>query len=302
MEVLDSVKINFNPDQLTFLNICLAFIMFGVALDLKVSNFKEIIRQPKGAFVGLTSQLLLLPMLTLGLIFLIQPPTSVAIGMLLVSVCPGGNVSNFAVHLAGGNVALSVLLTSISTLAATFTMPLLFIYLTPMIPGGADFQKTVAVSPLDMIMTIVQLIIIPLIIGMVVNDRLPKFTALIRKPIRALSLLIFAGFVVVAVMANRENLMNYIHLIFFLVFAHNAIALSMGYGFALLNKLSTYDARAISLETGIQNSGLALIIIFNFYEGLGGMAMIAAWWGVWHLISASSLAYFWSRRKHVVVL
>ncbi len=301
MEAIDSVKINFNPDQLTILNLCLAFIMFGVALDLKTDSFKELLRQPKAGFVGLISQLILLPAITIALIFIIKLPTSVALGMLLVSVCPGGNVSNFAVHMAKGNVALSVLLTSISTLAATVTMPLLFTWLTPLIPGGKEFQQAVYVSPLMMVSTIVQLIIIPLIIGMFVNYRFPKFTNAIRKPVRALSLLIFIGFVIVAILGNLENLKNYIHLVFFIVLAHNAIALFSGYGFALLNGLSAYDARAISLETGIQNSGLALIIIFNFYDGLGGMAMIAAWWGVWHLISAGTMASIWNYRKHVVM-
>lgn len=301
MEAIDSVKINFNPDQLTILNLCLAFIMFGVALDLKTDSFKELLKQPKAGFVGLISQLILLPAITIALIFIIKLPTSVALGMLLVSVCPGGNVSNFAVHMAKGNVALSVLLTSISTLAATVTMPLLFTWLTPLIPGGKEFQQAVYVSPLMMVGTIVQLIIIPLIIGMFVNYRFPKFTNAIRKPVRALSLLIFIGFVIVAILGNLENLKNYIHLVFFIVLAHNAIALFSGYGFALLNGLSAYDARAISLETGIQNSGLALIIIFNFYDGLGGMAMIAAWWGVWHLISAGTMASIWNYRKHVVM-
>lgn len=301
MEAIDSVKINFNPDQLTILNLCLAFIMFGVALDLKTDSFKELLKQPKAGFVGLISQLILLPAITIALIFIIKLPTSVALGMLLVSVCPGGNVSNFAVHMAKGNVALSVLLTSISTLAATITMPLLFTWLTPLIPGGKEFQQAVYVSPLMMVSTIVQLIIIPLIIGMFVNHRFPKFTNAIRKPVRALSLLIFVGFVIFAILGNLENLRNYLHLVFFIVLAHNAIALFSGYGFALLNGLSAYDARAISLETGIQNSGLALIIIFNFYEGLGGMAMIAAWWGVWHLISAGTMASIWNYRKHVVM-
>lgn len=297
METIDSIKVNFNPEQLTILNICLAFIMFGVALDLKLNNFRFIFKYPKAAFVGLTSQLILLPLLTIGLIFIFRPPTSVALGMLLVSVCPGGNVSNFAVHLAGGNAALSVLLTSTSTLLATFSTPILFTLLTPFIPGGKVFQQSVQVPLISMVSTILQLIVVPLIIGMFVNYRFPKFTNVIRKPVRALSLLIFIGFVIFAILGNLENIKHYLHLVFFIVLAHNAIALFSGYGFAMLNRLSAYDARAISLETGIQNSGLALIIIFNFYNGLGGMAMIAAWWGVWHLISAATMAFIWNRRK-----
>lgn len=300
MEIIDSVKVNFNPAQLTILNLCLAFIMFGVALDLKLAHFKLLFREPKAAVVGIISQMVLLPLLTIGLIFLFQPPTSVALGMLLVSVCPGGNVSNFAVHMARGNVALSVFLTTTSTLTAAFTTPLLFTLLMPLIPGGKAFQQAVAVPLIDMVSTIVQLIIIPLLIGMFVAYQFPKVATLIRKPVRWLSLLVFASFVVIAIAANFQNIKSYLHLVFFIVLAHNAIALFSGYGFALLNGLSAYNARAISLETGIQNSGLALIIIFNFYDGLGGMAMIAAWWGVWHLISAATMAFLWNQRKQAV--
>ncbi len=294
--MIDNIQINFNPEQLILLNICLAFIMFGVALDLKLHNFKLLFQQPRATFVGLTSQLILLPLLTIGLIFIIKPPTSIALGMLLVSVCPGGNVSNFAVHVAGGNVALSIVLTSISTLLATFSTPLLFLFLTPIIPGGQAFQQTLYVSPLDMIWTVVQLILLPLIIGMIVNHYLPTFTERIRKPVRVLSLIIFVGFVVAAVLGNLKNIQQYLHLVFWIVLIHNALALLTGYGFAQMNKLSRADARAISLETGIQNSGLGLILIFNFFNGLGGMAMIAAWWGIWHLISAAALAMLWSKR------
>ncbi|MFN7115262.1 MAG: bile acid:sodium symporter family protein [Saprospiraceae bacterium] len=295
METIDNVRINFNPEQLLLLNFCLAFLMFGVALDLKPEHFKLLYKQPKAALVGFTSQLILLPLLTIGLIFLFQPPVSIALGMLLVSVCPGGNVSNYVTHLAKGNVALSVLMTSVSTLAATFSTPLLFALLTPLVPGGKAFQQEIYVSPWDMIITIIQLILIPLSVGMIVNQQFPRLTQRLLKPIQMLSLLIFAGFVIVAVYGNWDNITNYIHLVFIIVLINNGLALLMGYGFAKINRLPFFDAKAIALETGIHNSGLGLILIFNFFNGLGGMAMVAAWWGVWHLISAAVLASIWSR-------
>jgi bile acid:Na+ symporter, BASS family len=127
--------------------------------------------------------------------------------------------------------------------------------------------------------------------------RFPAFAAKIRRPVRQLSMLIFLGFVVFAVRGNFDNIVDYLHLIFLLVLAHNAIALVSGYWWAKANRLPRADARAISIETGIQNSGLGLILIFNFFDGLGGMAMIAAWWGVWHLISAFGLAMLWRQRR-----
>ncbi|MCO6477944.1 MAG: bile acid:sodium symporter family protein, partial [Phaeodactylibacter sp.] len=286
MQAIDSVQINFNPGQLFILNLCLAFLMFGVALDLRFDNFRALARSPKAPLVGLTSQLVLLPVLTLGLIFFFRPAPSIALGMVLVAACPGGNVSNFAVHLANANAALSVLMTSISTLAAIIVTPLYFTYLAPFVPGTESLRQQVYVDPLDMVNTIVQLILIPLFIGMFLHYKFPALTNRIKRPVRLLSMAIFLGFVVFAIYGNFDNIVDYLHIVFLIVLVHNALALLTGYWWAKGNGLDRQDARAISIETGIQNSGLGLILIFNFFHGLGGMAMIAAWWGVWHLISA----------------
>lgn len=296
MDTLDSIRINFNPEQLGLLNLCLAFLVFGVALDLKVSHFKSLIQQPKPAFIGLFSQLVLLPLLTLGLIFIFQPPLSLALGMALVASCPGGNVSNYAVHLSGANTALSITLTSVSTLSAILITPLYFVLLSQYIPGAAALSTSLQLQPLDMLLTMIQLIVIPLIIGMGMAHLWPSFTARIHRPVKWLSMAIFLGFVVVAAFSNWSNIVNYLHLVFLIVLVHNTLALLTGYGFAKLNKLSEENARTVAIETGIQNSGLGLILIFNFFDGMGGMAMIAAWWGIWHLISAFSLAMWWSRK------
>ncbi|TXB63000.1 bile acid:sodium symporter family protein [Phaeodactylibacter luteus] len=293
---IDAIKINFNPDQLSLLNVCLAFIMFGVALDLRVDNFRDLLRRPKAPLVGLSSQLLLLPLLTLLLIAAVRPAPSIALGMLLVSACPGGNVSNFAVHISGANTALSVLMTSVSTLAAVVVTPLYFTFLAPLVPGADALQQDIYVAPGSMVATIVQLILLPLIAGMLLHAQFPFFTARLKQPVRMLSMAIFIGFVIFALYANFDNIINYLHIVFLLVFVHNALALLTGYFWAMSNRLPQADARAISIETGIQNSGLALILIFNFFDGLGGMALVAAFWGVWHLISAFSLAMWWQYR------
>ena len=297
METIDAVRINFNQDQLFLLNVCLAFLMFGVALDIRLSDFKTLFQQPKTALVGLTSQLILLPLLTLGLIYLFQPPASIALGMMLVGICPGGNVSNFMVHLAKGNSALSVLMTSITTLGAIVITPFYFSFWTQYLPGTESLSQLIYVDPLSMVRVIFLIIMIPLVLGMVLNYRFPKLTDKIKKPISLLSMLIFLAFVVFGLAGNWDYLIEYVlGTIFLYVFIHNALALAMGYSFARLNGQSEFNARAIAIETGIQNSGLALVLIFNFFDGLGGMAIIAAWWGIWHLISGFAMATFWGRR------
>lgn len=300
MEHIDSIRINFNPDQLFILNLCLAFLMFGVALDLRISNFRYLLKTPKAPFTGLSSQWLFLPLLTLVLIYLFAPPASLALGMILVAACPGGNVSNFAVAMAGANAALSVFMTTVSTLAAVFLTPFYFTLLSPLIPGSEALRQSIYVNPADMVRTIILLILIPLFLGMLMRARLPGITELIRRPVRFLSMAIFVGFVIVAIYSNFDNIVNYLHMVFLLVLTHNALALFGGFWIARSNRLPEADARAISLETGIQNSGLGLILIFNFFDGLGGMALIAAWWGVWHLVSAFTLALYWGKVNTVL--
>ncbi len=297
MDAIDLVKINFSADQLILLNICLAFLVFGVALDIRISDFKRIVTQPKAVITGLTCQLLLLPLLTLGMVYLFDPAASIAMGMVLIGVCPGGNVSNFAVHLSGANAALSVTLTSVVTIGAIVITPMAFYFWSGFIPSIESLPQNLEVSPTEMFKTIFNLIVVPLAIGMFLNNRFENFTNKIKTTVRNISILIFMSFVVFATLGNWDNIVAHVYHVFWIVLVHNTLALAMGYGIARSVRLSEYDSRAISIETGIQNSGLALILIFNFFDGLGGMAIIAAWWGIWHLISAFALAAFWARSK-----
>jgi len=213
---------------------------------------------------------------------------------MLIAACPGGNVSNYAVHLSKGNTALSIMMTSITTVCAIILTPLSFAIWTKFIP--VDSAISISVAPGQMFQTIFLLIFVPLATGMLSNHFLPKFTQKINKFVKAFAMIIFISFAVVAIYLKFDDLRSYVHYVFLIVLIHNALALLMGYTFAKWNKLPEYSARAVSIETGIQNTGLALILIFNFFDGLGGMAIIAAWWGIWHLISGFLLATYWGRR------
>jgi len=270
--------------------------MLAVAIDIKPNDFFKVFKKTKVPVVGLISQLVLLPLLTILLVFIFSPPASIALGMILVASCPGGNVSNYAVHLSQGNTAVSIILTSITTILAIVITPLAFSLWSNVLPDLKIAGDTIFVDPVLMIKSICYLILIPLILGMLMNRYLEELTNKIRLPMKYISMSIFIGFVVFGIHANLENIMNYLGLVFIIVLVHNISALGMGYGFAALNKLEERDRRTICLETGIQNSGLGLIIIFNVFDGLGGMALIAAWWGIWHLISGFSLALFWEKR------
>lgn len=298
MESIDSILINFDADKMVLLNICLAFIMFGVALDMKLADFKFLKTNPSKALVGLCSQLILLPLLTFILIKIFNPPLSVALGMVLVASCPGGNMSNFFVAVAKGNVALSITMTTIVTLGATFLTPLNFSIWSRFIPGVEKIGHSVSIDPIAMIYIIIQLILIPLIAGVLFAYKFPKYTNKIKKNVRTLSVVIFFSFIIFALIGNFENIKTYLRFVFFIVLVHNVAALLLGYSFSKLFGYSKYDSRAISMETGIQNTGLGLVLVFNFFDGLGGMALIAAWYGIWNMASGYLLALYWGRNSN----
>ncbi|MFK7906510.1 MAG: bile acid:sodium symporter family protein, partial [Chitinophagales bacterium] len=226
------------------------------------------------------------------------PQASIALGMIMVAACPGGNISNFIALLAKGNVALSVGMTAFVTILATFITPFNFAFWGNMIPETAELLTVIHLSFGEMLRTVLMLLGFPLIVGMCFAHYFPQITAKISTPIRILSILFFAAFVVVAFATNIEFFLEYIHLIAGFVLIHNAIALLSGYGLAKAMRLSHHDAKTISIETGIQNSGLGLVLIFNFFGGLGGMAIVAAWWGIWHMVAGLSLAWWWGRIEH----
>ncbi|MFW6096236.1 MAG: bile acid:sodium symporter family protein [Bacteroidota bacterium] len=299
LQVLDEVRLNFSPSGLFFLNVTLAFIMFGVALEIDLSHFKQIIKKPKSLLLGFISQFLLLPMVTFLFIWIIQPSPSVALGMLLVAACPGGNISNFISTLAKGNIALSVTMTAIATIASIFLTPFNFALWGGLYEKASDIIMPIVINPWDMLRTVVVLLGIPIIIGMSFAYKFPGLTNKIKRPIKLLSILIFAGFVIIAFANNYEYFIKYIHLIFLLVLAHNALALGTGFSISSLFKIPRWDRRSVTIETGIQNSGLALVLIFNpnLFDGLGGMAFVAAWWGIWHIVAGMILGGLWSKRK-----
>ncbi|MBU2916005.1 bile acid:sodium symporter family protein [Reichenbachiella agariperforans] len=295
-ETLDHVVLNFSKDSLLLLNACIAIIMFGVALELKLESFKLLFKAPKPILVGLASQLILLPFFTFLMVLVIEPAPSIALGLMLVSSCPGGNVSNFYSSISKANVALSVSLTAITSSLSFLVTPLNFSIWSSFYEPTAQIIEKVHLNIWDVILNMITILVIPLIAGMTFRHKLPNTTQKIYKPIKRLSIVLFGSFVVFALKANFGYFLEYIHYILFIVFAHNLMALCIGFFSATAAKLDQQDRRSVTIETGIQNSGLALVIIFDYFNGLGGMAFIAAWWGVWHLLSGAAVSWLWSKK------
>ncbi|WP_422028766.1 bile acid:sodium symporter family protein [Roseovarius sp.] len=295
--MIDEAVLDFSAGSLTLLNAILAVVMFSIAIDLKPGDFKALARAPKPLVVGLVSQFVVLPVLTFLLVLVVQPQASVALGLMLVAACPGGNISNFITHRAGGNAALSVSMTGVATVGAILLTPLNIAFWGSLYGPSAEILRATEIDPVRIAVTVGLMLVLPLVLGVTLNARRPGVTARLRRPLQWLSMAIFVGFVAVALAANWAQFLAYAGGIAGLVVLHNALALSGGYATAWLAGLSAFDRRAVTIETGIQNSGLGLVLIFGFFGGLGGMAVVAAFWGIWHAISGIALASVMARTE-----
>ncbi len=307
LQQLDPIKINFSASGMHAINIILSFIMFGVALGIKPAEFKTLIKQPKSLILGLISQVIALPLVTFIVIIALNnyiTPT-VAMGMILVASCPGGNISNFMSSLSKANTELSVGLTATTTLLATITTPFNFAFWGGLYVNFISKHAKHMLQPLEidngqMFETVFILLGIPLVIGIFFSHYFPKITEKLKKPIQILSIVFFIAMVVMAFANNFDLFLKYIFFIFIIVLVHNLLALATGFSIASIFKLPNADRRTLTIETGIQNSGLGLVLLFNpkiFPPelALGGMLFITAWWGIWHIISGLSLSLYWNK-------
>lgn len=304
---LDDIRINFSAGGMHVINIVLAFVMFGVALGIRPAMFKEVLKKPKSVFVGLFSQLVVLPALTFLLIVVFNQYITpmVAMGMILVASCPGGNISNFMSQLSKANTELSVTLTAITTSLSTVLTPANFalwggLYVNFVNQNAGRALRELHIDVFQMFETVFILLGVPLVLGILVSHYLPKVAQKLKKPMQYFSILFFIMMVVLAFGNNVDLFLKYIGFIFILVLIHNGLALSTGFGMATIFKLPFADRRTLTIETGIQNSGLGLVLLFNPKifppeMAIGGMLFVTAWWGIWHIISGLSVSFLFSR-------
>jgi bile acid:Na+ symporter, BASS family len=293
---VDDIRLNFNPASLALLNVVLAFLMFGIALDTRVADFRRVLRMPGAMAVGVAAQFLLLPAVTFVLTLVLRTGPSISLGMLLVACCPPGNVSNILTHRAGGNVALSVSMTALSNALSIVLMPLNFAFWGALHPTAAPLLRQITLDPVEVGGHIAAIIAIPFALGVLCTEKLPRLTQRIRRPARILSFLCLVGFILGAVAGNWRYFVDYVGIVLLAVALHDALAFGTGWLCARASGLADYDRRAVTIEVGIRNSGLGLVLIFSFFGGLGGMAVVAGVWGFWDIVAGLALASWWSRK------
>ncbi|PHQ55502.1 MAG: symporter [Lutibacter sp.] len=296
-ENLDSLKINFDTEGLWVLNITLALIMFGVALGISIEDFKRLFKNPTIVLTGIISQFILLPFVTFIFIKLVNPMPSIALGMMMVAACPGGNISNFMTQMAKGNAALSVSLTAFATLVSLVMTPFNLHFWGNLYAPTAEILQRIELDPLELVKLVTLILGVPLILGMLVRKYKSNLAVKIFKILKPVSLIIFMLFIIIAFYDNFDIFINYVHYVFILVIAHNILALATGFYFAKAMKLSYKNQKTLSIETGIQNSGLGLLLIFSFFNGLGGMMLLVAFWAIWDIFSGIVLASYWAKQK-----
>lgn len=296
---IDSIKINFDTESLWILNIALAIVMFGVALGIKIDDFHRLLKKPKILLVGIFSQFILLPLITFLAIIIIKPHPSFALGMMMIAACPGGNVSNFFTKMAKGNAALSVSLTAFATIICLIMTPFNLQFWGGLYEPTNSILKTVELNPFELFKLVLLILGIPLVFGMLVNHYDEKSARKIESYLKPFSMIVFLILIMIAFYENLDVFKKYIYLVAALVIFHNIGAFIIGFYSAKSFGLNSKDCKTISMETGIQNGGLGLLLIFQFFDGLGGMALLAAFWSIWDIFSGMALGAYWGRKIDV---
>lgn len=308
LEALNGLTINFGEGGMMIVNVILAFVMFGVALGIKPQTFKNVFTNPKSVILGVMLQWVALPAVTFAIALALSPMITpmIALGMILVASCPGGNISNFISSLSRGNVELSVSMTAITTALAPVVTPLNFFVWGSLYSQIISLQNDIprlVIPFLPMLEQILLLLGVPIVLGLLFAHYFPNATKKITRPAMVLSILLFFGMVIVSFAQNLQLFLDNIFYVFFIVLIHNASALGTGFIGGTLARVPVRDRRSLTVEIGIQNSGLGLILLFNpsifppeiWHGHYGGMLFITAWWGIWHIISGLTVAYMFRR-------
>ena len=282
--------------QQLILSLVLATMVFSVALELKVADFTRVAQSPRAVVCGLIPQFVLLPGATWLATMLLDLPANVEAAMILVAACPGGSLSNVITHFGRGNTALSVSISAVASVMALFLTPFNFTWMVSTNPVTAGWLRELSIDPSGIWWSLLALLAVPMALGLLCSHQLPGLTEKIRKPLGTFSLLALLAFIALGLLRERQLLTAQILPQLLIVALHNAGGLLLGWLCAIAFRVAERDRRAIMIEGGMQNSGLALGIIAVQFNADLGMVIIASLWGIWHIVSGLTLAILWRRK------
>jgi bile acid:Na+ symporter, BASS family len=281
-----------NAQQIA-LSLVLATMVFSIALELKLEDFKRVAQAPKAVIAGLIPQFILLPVGTWLATLVLDLPPNVEAAMILVAACPGGSLSNVITHFGRGNTALSVSISAVAALIALVATPFNFAWMVSCNPVTAGWMRSLEIDPSGIWVSLLVMLAIPMLLGMLVAYKLPQLAAKLTKPLANFSLFALFAFIVLGLLKERSSLTLALLPTLALVIAHNASGLFLGWITSKAFGVSVRDRRAIMIEGGMQNSGLALGIIALQFGNDFGMVTVAGLWGIWHIVSGLACAYTW---------
>jgi BASS family bile acid:Na+ symporter len=282
--------------QQLVLSLVLATMVFSVALELKLDDFKRVALAPRAVVCGLIPQFILLPVGTWLATLVLNLPANVEAAMILVAACPGGSLSNVVTHLGRGNTALSVSISAVASVIALFATPFNFSWMIATNPATASWLRELAIDPSGIWFSLLVLLAVPMSLGLLVSHRFAALAERIRKPLGKFAVGALILFIVAGLIKERQLLTLGLLPLLLIVVLHNASGLCFGWLTSRAMRVSTRDMRAVIIEGGMQNSGLALGIIAVEFNSDLGMVTLASLWGIWHIVSGMALAYWWRRQ------
>ena len=271
----------------SYVNYLLMIVMFGMGLTLKLEDFKVVFTRPKDIIIGAIAQFTIMPLLAFLLSMVFKLPPELAVGVILVGTCPGGTSSNVMTYLANGDVALSVGMTSVSTILAPLATPLL----TLLYAG-----EKIDVNAVSMFISILQVVIAPIVLGFVINKFFHKFVDHFKDVLPLISVVAVVAIVAAVVSANSQRLMQVGHLVVIVIIIHNTLGYMLGYFLGKVCKFNNAKCKTISIEVGMQNAGLASSLASTHFAYMALAAVPGAIGSVWHCISGSIVANIMAAR------
>ncbi|MCR5031876.1 MAG: bile acid:sodium symporter family protein [Lachnospiraceae bacterium] len=272
--------------QTSWVNYLLMVVMFGMGLTLKLEDFKLVFTRPKDIIIGCLAQFTIMPLLAFGLGKVFGLETALLAGVVLVGTCPGGTSSNVITYLSKGDVALSVGMTSVNTLLAPFLTPAITYLL---------LRTSVEVNILSMFLSIVKVVIIPIALGFIINKFFGTYTQAAVKVLPMISVIAICMIVAAVVSHNAEKILTTGAIVFVVVILHNLLGYACGFGLGKLLKMNNPKTKALSVEIGMQNSGLATSLAGSAFPDLAMATVPGAIFSVWHNISGAILANIYNR-------
>ena len=270
----------------SWVNPLLGIVMFGMGMTLKLGDFKVVFTKPKAVITGILSQFIIMPLIAWGLCLVFQLPTELAVGVMLVGCCPGGTSSNVMTYLSKGDVALSVGMTACTTIMAPVVTPALVLLLA---------GQSVDVSYVSMLLSIVQVVLVPIALGFVINAVASKVAQACSKVLPLVSVIAISLIIMAVVSANAAKLATVGALIIVVVMLHNICGYALGYFVGRALGLSKAQMRTLSIEVGMQNSGLATSLATMHYASMPLAAVPGAVFSVWHNITGAIYANILAR-------